>query len=159
MTKEEIKEKLFIGVSSFNRFQVFIDMIPKLKGKNYWFALRESYEMSDNLFKYSDIIKKCFLKSEPERESLMFPEELDYLKSLPDKIIIYRGMTELELISKKFGCSWTLKKEVADFFAHTYQRNFDTKHLKKTVHKMTIYKKDVIAFFNGRNEFEIIYIN
>ena len=147
-----------IGVNSFNRFETFIKLIPKLNGKSYWYALRHSYVGTDNLFRYSGIIKFCFLKNEPQREYLMLHDEREYLKTLPEQITIYRGMTEDELKQKSFGLSWTLKKEVADFFANDYQRNFATKHLKKVVHEMTINKSEVIAFFNCREEFEIIYI-
>jgi len=158
MTENEIDDILFgIGVDSFNRFQTFIKLIPKLKGKSYWYALRNSYDMSDNLFEYSAIVKGCFLKDEPQRECLMQSNEMEYLKNLPEQITIYRGMTENELKQKSFGCSWTLEKDIAEFFANTYQRNFATKHLKKIVHEMNINKSEVIAFFNNRNEFEIIY--
>lgn len=159
ITESEIDDILFgVEVDSFTRFQTFIKLMPKLKGKSYWYALRNSYDMSDNLFEYSGIVKGCFLKNEPQREYLMLPDEMEYFKTLPEQITIYRGMTEKELKQKSFGCSWTLKKEVAEFFAYTYQRNFATKNLKKVVHEMIINKSEVIGFFNGRNEFEIIFI-
>ena len=85
-------------------------------------------------------------------------DELNYLENLPQEITIYRGMTLYELNSGNFGVSWSLKEKVARFFAMTYSRNLATNHLKKCIHKITIPKKDVIAFFNGREEFEIIYI-
>jgi hypothetical protein len=159
MNENEIDDFLFgIGVNSFNRFSVFLKMIPFLSGSSYWYALRQSYEMSDNLYKYSKIIKKCFLKKRKYREFLMLPHEIDYLQKLPEKITIYRGMTENELNQNSFGCSWTLKKDVAEFFATKYSRNFDTNNLKKIVQEITINKNEVIAFFNEREEFEIIYI-
>lgn len=159
MNKNEIDKILFgFGVDSFNRFQTFIRLIPKLTGMNYWYALRNSYESSDNMFEYSEIVKNCFLKDEPQRKYLMTPNEIEYLKTLPEQITIYRGMSENELMQKSFGCSWTLKKEIAEFFANTYQRNLTTNHLKKIVHEIYISKSEVIAFFNNRNEFEIIYI-
>ncbi len=89
----------------------------------------------------------------------MDSRERNYLKKLPEQIKIYRGMTEQELEGKSFGVSWTLKKEVADFFAFDYWRNTATAHLKKTVHEITINKSDVIAFLNDRREYEIIYIS
>jgi hypothetical protein len=159
MNENEIDNILYgIGIDSLNRFQTFVRLIPKLKGKSYWYALRNSYDSSDNLFEYAGFVKNCFLKNEPQREFLMLPDEIEYLKNLPEQIKIYRGMTENELKGKNFGCSWTLKKEIADFFANTYQRNTATKNLKKVVHEITIDKNEVIAFFNSRNEFEIIYI-
>lgn len=159
MTKKEIDGILFgIGVNSYNRFPTFLNLIPKLIGKYYWYALRNSYDMSDNLFDYRNDIKLAFLSKEPQREFSMTSKERKYLKELPEKITIYRGMTESELKQNEFGCSWSLKKEVAEFFACTYQRNFATRNFKKKVHELTINKSEVIAFFNERKEFEIIYL-
>ena len=160
MSNEEIEDVIWgKDVDSFNRFPTFLNLAPRLKGKSYWYALRNSYDTSDNLFHYGSMVKAAFLKAEPGRQFLMLKEERAYLKKLPDRITIYRGMTEKELNQKSFGVSWTLKKEMAEFFAYTYQRNVATNHLKKTVHEMTINKSEVIAFMNGRKEFEIIYIN
>jgi hypothetical protein len=159
MTNEEIDDIIFgIGSDSYNRFQVFIELIPKLKGKSYWYALRNAYDMADNLLKYSKIIKECFLKDEPQKEYLMTPEEIEYLKNLPEEITIYRGMSKEEFNQKTFGISWTLNKEVAEFFANNNLRNHHTNHLKKVVHEIRINKSEVIAFLNDRKEFEIIYI-
>ena len=155
--KEEIQDLLW-GVDSYNRFETFLHYRQKLKGKLYWYALRIAYENGDNLFEYANTIKACFKSTEPFRESLMREEELEYLMSLPEKITIYRGMTEIEFINKNFGCSWSLKKEVAEYFAYEYSRNHSTNHFKKVVHKIKINKKDVIAFLNDRQEYEIIYI-
>ena len=87
----------------------------------------------------------------------MSQDERDYLQSLPSQITIYRGMTEIEYKSGNYGISWTLKKELAKFFADIYVRNNATCGLKKTIRELVIDKKDVIAFFDGRQEYEIIY--
>jgi hypothetical protein len=159
MNKQEIDKILFgIGCDSYNRFHFFIKLIPKLKGANYWYALNSAYTSTDNLFLVSDLVKASFLKDEPEREALMTSTEREYLENLPEQITIYRGMTEKEFSQNNFGVSWSLKKEVAEFFAYRYIRNHSTAKEKKTVHKLTINKSEVIAFINGRNEFEIIYI-
>jgi hypothetical protein len=145
-----------LGVSCI---QVFLSIKPLLKNKLYWYALRRAYESSDNLFLYRNDTKFAFLSNESGREFLMTKKEREYLKKLPEKITIYRGMTKKELKQKNFGVSWTLKKEIAEFFANKYERNFDTNHLPKIVHQIDIDKKDIIAFLNDRNEFEIVYIN
>lgn len=148
-----------IGINSFNRFETFLKIKDQLKGPEYWYNLRVAYTNSDNLFRYSEEIKECFLSNEPGVNSLMTQKDLIFFENLPEEIIVYRGMSEQELMSGRFGISWTLKKEVADFFANTYLRNFDTKSLIKVVHKMNINKNDVIAFINESNEFEILFIN
>jgi hypothetical protein len=158
MNNDEIDKILFgFGVDSFNRFETFLKIKSQLKGENYWYALRSSYQMSDNLFRFSNIIKNCFLSDEPKKDLLMDFEEYEYINNLPNQITIYRGMSELELKQESFGCSWSLKKSQAIFFANEYNRNFDTRHLKKVVHEITIDKSKVMAFFNSREEFEIIY--
>jgi hypothetical protein len=168
MKKKEVKEVLKWGSSHIfpiqgcplgvTKFQVFLAIYRILKDKLYWYALRNSYDGSDNLFHYRHDIAIAFSSKEPNRQFLMQKKERDFLESLPEQITIYRGMTEDELRQKDFGVSWTLKKEVAEFFANTYQRNYATKHLKKVVHEITISKSEVIAFFNQRTEFEIIYL-
>jgi hypothetical protein len=158
MNKEEIKEIIFgIGVDSFNRFGAFLDIIPCLKGENYWYALIEACTSSDNLYNYKEAVKKSFLSNQPGSESIMNAAETNYFESLPEKVTIYRGMTEVEARGGDYGCSWTLKKEVAEFFAYKYWRNISTKHLKKVVKELVIDKSEIIAFFNQRQEFEVFY--
>jgi hypothetical protein len=87
MTKSEIDKVLNgINTNSMNRFQAFIDLIPMLNGENYWYALRNAYESSDNLYRHSQKVKESFLDSVPNRENLMSPSEINYLESLPDLI-------------------------------------------------------------------------
>ena len=144
-----------VGVDTFNRFQTFLKLAPKLKGRSYWYALGLSYPGSDNLFAHAKSAKAAFLKDEPERKFLMDDEERNFLQELPEQVTIYRGMTEVEFRRKSFGVSWTLDRRVAEFFAFSYGRNHSTNHLKKTVCKITIHKNEVIAFLNGRKESEI----
>ncbi|PKQ46077.1 hypothetical protein [Confluentibacter flavum] len=160
MTKSDIRNTFWgIGVDSLNRFQCFLDLKQKLSGESYWYALRIAYTDSDNLFYHKSSIMDSFLCDEPFREHLMENDEIEYLKSLPDKVTIYRGMTKEELKSGFYGCSWTLKKEVAEFFADKYNRNYSTNNLKKIVVKKKILKEDIIAFLNNRDEFEVIYFD
>ena len=133
-------------------------LTKELKGKYYWYALRRAYDGSDNLFEHKAQMRLLFSKEEEGREHLMSLKERRFLENLPDEITIYRGMTKKEFRSKKFGVSWTLKESVADFFAYKYWRNVSTNHLEKCVHSVTINKKDVLAFFDERKEYEIIYL-
>lgn len=169
MTKKEVTTLLKFGSShlayiegftiGITKFQVFLALKPILKGRLYWYALRNGYDMCDNLYFYKEDVKLAFSCKEPEREHLMSLRERRYLENLPEQITIYRGMTEEELEMESFGCSWTLKKEIAEFFATSYQRNYATMDLTKVVHEKIINKSEVIAFFDEREEFEIIYID
>ena len=160
MNKEDIESLIYgFGNDSYTRIEKFIDVAHKLRGGNYWYGLRIAYVCSDNLFSKRDFIKILFSQRKVHKEMLMSKLEQQYYKNLPEEIIIYRGMTLLEYESKNFGISWTLKKSIANFFAHKYKRNHDTNHLKKMVYSLTIKKKNAIAFLNARKEFEIIYIH
>lgn len=169
MTKKEVLKLLGFGNShqipiegfplGVTRWQVFLALSPILEGRLYWQALGIAYIASDNLYHYRHDVRFAFLKCEPEREQLMTKQERDYLAALPDQITIYRGMTREELSQKSFGISWTLKREQAEFFANEYPRNYATNHLERVVHELIINKSEVIAFFNGAAEFEIIYIS
>jgi hypothetical protein len=142
--------------TKFEMFRVISDL---LKGKKYWYALRIAHLDSDNRFRYRMAFKKAFKSQQPNRETLMSEKDRKYLQELPEKITIYRGMTVEEFKDGDWGVSWSLKKDVAMYYAQVYGRNYDTKHLKKMVHKLVVNKSEVIAFINSRREFEIIYIH
>lgn len=80
---------------------------------------------------------------------IMCDNELEYYNNLPkDKpITIYRGVGKGR---EPYGLSWTDDKSVAEWFA---------KRWKNTDAYMFIgeaYKKDIFAYFNGRNEHELV---
>ncbi|HWZ21116.1 MAG TPA: hypothetical protein VNW06_00600 [Cytophagaceae bacterium] len=172
MTKKEINlvinrgsshtESILLGLPvpiGITKFQAFLALKPILKGKAYWHTLRRAYELSDNLYPYRFDVLNAFLSDEPYREYLMDKEERSFLKGLPERVTIYRGMTTKEKKSGYFGSSWTLSKEKAEFFAHTYGRNMATHHLKKTIHKLEINKSEILSYMISRGEEEVIYIH
>lgn len=155
-------DKVLFGAlcDSYGRFERFTEIATKLKGENYWHGLSGAYQFSDDLFPYKKEVKLAFRSKKPKRKCLMTPKEQGFLRNLPQRIVIYRGMTEQEYESGDLGVSWTLNRSVAEKFATKYPRNHATAHLKKMVHKITIDKKEVIAFFNEeRSEEEIIYLH
>ncbi len=157
--KENIDQTL-VMCNSYDRFAGFLELYWKynLKGEMYWYALKEAYSLCDNLYGFKDYIKQTFSSEEPYREKLMSKKEQKYLSTLPEDLTIYRGMTVQEFESGDFGVSWTLRKDVAEFFAYKYDRNHSTAHLPKLVHELQIKKSDIIAYFGERKEFEVIYI-
>jgi hypothetical protein len=172
MTKKEINvvinrgsshiEPILLGLTvpiGITKFQAFLALKPILKGKLYWHTLRRAYELSDNLFQYRFDVLNAFQSDEPYREYLMDKEERKFLKGLPERVTIYRGMTSKEKKSGYFGSSWTLGKEKAGFFAHIYGRNMATRDLKKTIHKLEVNKSEILAYMNSRGEEEVIYIH
>lgn len=65
-------------------------------------------------------------------------------------------MSVQERDSKDFGISWTLSEERAKFFANDYVRHA-VRH-EKVVHSIEVNREDIIAYFNGRQEEEVIYM-
>lgn len=87
---------------------------------------------------------KYFKKA--NKEFLMEAKELKYLNRLPDEIIVYRGVKDNKYAK---SLSWTMKKSVAKWFVERFDADGE-------VYKAKIQKKDVLAYFNGRNESEIV---
>jgi hypothetical protein len=130
-----------------------------IQPEHYWQGLRSCYDHSNNNHHLLDQIKALFNTNKPNRNSMMTHKELKFLNSLDDKITIYRGMSQIEADNKKYGLSWTLDKAIAEKFANGYIHNYNSYRLDKTVVELVIDKKDVVAYFDGREEKEIIYIS
>lgn len=144
------------GIDSFNRMDEFLSIQNTLTHQEYWYGLQFAYTCSDNLFHLSRKVKKAFYSTRPLREYMMDTEELELFKSLPKQVKIYRGMTEAEYESGNFGIGWSLRQDVAEFFAYKYIRNFSTSQLPKVVLSASISSEYVIGYLNGRNEDELI---
>jgi hypothetical protein len=130
----------------------------QLNDKDYWRTLADACTGSDNLYHLNEEVKEAFLEDRSQRQYLMTKQELKIYNSLPENITIYRGMTVAELESGEFGVSWTLSRECAEFFAFKYGRNFSTEGIPKVVHQLEVKKVEILAYFNDRNEQEVIYI-
>jgi hypothetical protein len=80
---------------------------------------------------------------------MMDEEELEFFKNLPDEITIYRGYRKRK---NKKGLSWTLSKERAEWFSRRFARTDS----EAAVVKRVVKKSQVLAYFNGRKEDEIL---
>lgn len=83
-----------------------------------------------------------------DRKKLMEAEEYKEYLALPDTLTVYRGTQSHK--AKVRGMSWTLDKDKATWFANRW------KTLNGKVYQATIKKKDVYAYFTGRNEKEVV---
>lgn len=83
--------------------------------------------------------------SNSDKNILMNKSELKIYKSLSNEIVIYRGVNNKK---GKLGISWTLNKEIAEWFATRYNTG--------NVYKAKIKKENVIGYINSRDEQEII---
>lgn len=96
---------------------------------------------------FSKELVKMFKRA--DKYSLMSPEDYAVYESLPDEIVVYRGVTDY---NKKYtkAMSWTLDKEKAKWFADRYQTGIGE------VWEKTVPKKKVLAYFGGRDESEVV---
>lgn len=81
-------------------------------------------------------------------QKLMDEEERELFQSLDDVVTVYRGVPPHNDQNVK-ALSWTLDREVAEWFAHRYGEN-------GTVYEAQIEKENIHAVFLGRNEEEVI---
>lgn len=150
-------DRLLILADDITRFSLFSNLALLLSHKGYWHALRNAYTNSDWLDQIPIEWKRLFFSSSrPDREFMMNEEERKYHSSLPRQFRIYRGMSIQERDSGDFGISWSLDEKSANFFANGYLRH--TVKYEKIVHSIEVIREDIIAYFNERQEEEVIYI-
>lgn len=90
------------------------------------------------------MFKKC------NKRYLMQEEDYKVYQSLPDVFTIYRGVA---VGRNPKGLSWTQNLGTAKWFAH----RFDTNKQKGYIQVTTAKKENVLAYFNTRDENEIVY--
>lgn len=81
-----------------------------------------------------------------DKSILMSKDELEAYNKLDSVIAVYRGVKPG---AKVRALSWTTDKKVAKWFADRYEKN-------GKVYMAVIDKKDVLAYFLGRNEYEVV---
>ncbi len=79
---------------------------------------------------------------------LMEPEELACFQGLDSTVTVYRGVTSYNEKNRK-SLSWTVNPETAQWFAHRFGE-------QGKVYQAQITKEHILAYFNGRNESEVI---
>lgn len=84
------------------------------------------------------------------RKYLMEPQELQYYNQLPPIVKIYRGVAVGR--AQQEGLSWTCNYNTAAWFAN----RFNTANKNGYIIQGEIRKEDIFAYFNGRNEDEIL---
>ena len=92
------------------------------------------------------MFKKC------DKKYLMTEEDYEVYQSLPETFTIYRGVA---VGRNPKGISWTQNLKTAQWFAH----RFDNEEEKGYIQMTTANKANVLAYFNTRDEDEIVYDN
>lgn len=126
------------------RLKAFVQIADRMKDDAaYWSILSTVWTDAECPGTNKPIWVSLFSADRPGRENLMTSEERGTLESLPDSIQIFRGC----LPAYRSGLSWTLNREKAAWFA---------RRIRGKVYSHRILKTGVLAYFNERDEAEIL---
>lgn len=123
---------------------------PHLSQKDFSEILADAWIRSENPNMDKNFVKKSLVDmfKKADQSILMDGEEKDVFDSFDDSVTIYRGVTSYNAKNIK-ALSWTTEYQTAEWFAHRFGE-------EGTVYEAQISKEHILAFFNGRNESEVI---
>lgn len=87
-----------------------------------------------------------------EARKIMNADDYAALRAFPEVLTIYRGGDLNEHRRRRYGLSWTRDRETAEFFAW----RFNPQDRGRAVFRTTIQAAEALAYFNTRQEQEII---
>ena len=141
-------EELFLLIRKSYRFTYFKFISEELNEKDFARFLSYVWTISENPNQDVNVSREEAVEyfSRANKTYLMSPEERSYLASLPDRVTVYRGVAKGR---NPDGLSWTDSYKTAKWFA-------DRWYSDGVVRKGTVLKKDILAYFNSRDENELI---
>jgi len=119
------------------------------KPSEFWALVSDVWQDSENIRQNLSRWKRVWRKKVENRQACMSKEDLCVFDRLPEQIEIWRGTSHKRYVD---GISWTLEREKAIRFA----RRFSSKPRVPLVARGIVKKGDVLAYFGGRNEREIV---
>ena len=121
----------------------------KDKPSDFWALMGSVWCDSENIHSNLSKWKRLWGTTVEGRRACMSKEDLCVFDSLPEQIDVWRGASQKRYID---GYAWTLDQEIAVWFA----RRFYWRSRVPVLAKGTVKKNDVLAYFGGRNEREIV---
>lgn len=160
-------QRYLLQHGSHERLYAFLDVLDNvglglMSDADYWRALRETWEMSDVVYRDLPTWRALFRSRRPDREHLMTEAERVHLAGLPDRVTIHRGSGDW---SGRLGLSWTLDLERAQFFARDFARSPRLAWLGvprpegSFVTTVTVRRERLLACLDDRDEAEVIVPN
>lgn len=141
--------KMYVLINAPYRPLFFREIEKYLNEKDYNTLLSSVWTETENPNQDANVSINKWIRyfKKANKDILMDEEEREKYNNLQESIIIYRGVANSHA---KYGLSWTDNPKVAEWFA----KRFGNKkaYILKTVCK----KEDVLAYFTGRNEDEIV---
>lgn len=150
--KTETVRKLYSYVRNPYKLTFIQLALPYLTRKTFSELLSDAWVMEENPSMDANVKPKEVIKwfRECIPDKLMTEDELKVYNSLEDSFTIYRGVA---VGRNPNGLSWTKNKNTATWFAHRFDNHSDSKGY---VQSAIVSKTDVLAYFNSRNEDELV---
>jgi hypothetical protein len=130
------------------RIDAFKEVQDFLEDSEYWRLLGQIWTDTENGWANLDDWKELLGSDRAKRNYLMDWDEQMAHESLADTVTVYRGCQKG---LNENGISWTFKYEKAQWFATRLGK-------EGIVLEKQVPKRDIIAVFTGRNEFEAVIL-
>jgi hypothetical protein len=150
LRRKDWNQYLFLHERAY-RIDAFENICWQLGSKTYWELLGDIWTDTENLWQNLEKWRDCLTADRRWRNHLMNAEERGTLQLYPPRFTVYRGFTAPGSV---LGLSWTTNQIVAKFFA----RRLAPRDNLLFVAQGTVRRRDVIAYFNGRDESEIVVL-
>lgn len=149
IARAEKLEQCINAINKGNRFD-FLNFLHKynvITDQECADALYSIWTMQERFYDCGMAKSKMIKFMKMAEKSLVLPDDIDKLSD-DSMITIYRGVKENDYK----GLSWTIDKNTAIWFAKRFSYDVD----KCYVFTGQLKKKDIIAFFDCRNENEVV---
>ena len=134
------------------RLDAYMEVCKNMKSEEYWTVLKDIWIDAEFPGVNQKVWLHLFMRKHPDRRKLMTGKERRVLSTYPETDMdIFRGYCGDE---HQEGISWTTSYDQASWFAKRFAG--DDKSREPLVAEAVCDKKNVIAYFNGRKENEIL---
>jgi hypothetical protein len=127
---------------SYSRLSKIVELVDELTEKDWLKLLGKFWTVCDNTGKGPVL-------------ELMTEHEIKFLNDLPEQINVYRGCYSEH---NEDGISYSLSKDIAKRFPLMFYEKIQVGYVPM-VRTGLVKKDDIIAYFNSRNEHEIVLRN
>lgn len=133
------------------RLNAFIQIMDNVGSDTYWHLLGQVWVDSENIRETAEVWETMLKSKRPQRASIMTLEERQALMAMPEILDVWQGCTA----EQDDGWSWTLDHDKAIWFAERFA-SFEGPEAEPVVRRGMVSKRKVLAYFDRRNESEIL---
>lgn len=141
------------------RVEALLDVAPMMSDRDYWHAVGYVWSDAECLWQLEDEMRTLLGAPRAGREALMRLAEAEALAAMPEEFAVFRGA---QRSLNERGWSWTLSRDRAVWFARRgAARPWEGRRRSNAATEPVLLagsarRRDVVAYFDGRNEQEIV---